>query len=333
MRRPSRFLLRVSAALSLWSAGLFAADPAGNTPELQSAIAEYRARHDAEARAALEKIRADDPASDIAYFYLGKLAKRRKDWLEAIAQWKKCTELKPNEAEYWGVLAEAYAQRMNQNKVSYFRYRKPVRAALEKAIELAPDDLRFRRGYIILLVKTPGFLGGSMDDARLQAEEIKKRDPAAGWLVLGQIESEAKNWAAAETALLEAAKLSPDSVEPAIALARLLIERDRSEDALKRFDELLTQNPKHPGAQVYFAKAALACDRELERGEAALREFLKLSSPPPQLPSAAEAQAMLGEFLWRRGDKNGAREAYEAALKMDPDQSVASAGLKRLKAD
>lgn len=329
MMRKRQLLAWVAVAFA--SLAAVAADPVATTPEVQAAVVAYRARHDAEAQATFEKILAADPANDVAHFYLGKLAKRRKDWKEAITHWKQCTELKPDFAEYWGVLAEAYGRRASQNYLVAAGCVKPARQALEQAITLAPDDLRFRLGYIKLMMAVPRILGGSVAKAREQAEEVKRRDAGAGWLVIGQIEIQEKNWKAAEKALLEAAAAKPTAVEPPIELARLLIERDRSDDALRRFDELLAQNPNHPGAQVYFAKAALACDRELVRGETALQQYLALASPPPQLPSAAEAQAMLGEFLARRGDKEGARAAFEAALKMDPDQTVARAGMKRLR--
>lgn len=308
-----------------------AADPVATTAEQQSALVEYRARHDAVAKAALEKLLTANPQDDFAHFYLGKLAKRRKDWKEAIAHWKRCTELKPEFAEYWGVLSEAYGKRIEQNFFTAPRYGRPALTALETAIARDPDDLRFRAGYIKAMLELPGILGGSVRKAREQAEEMKQRDAFAGRLALGHIELHEKNWDAAEQAFLAAVALKPESPEPAIELARLLIERGRSADALKRCDELLAQNPNHPGAQVYFAQATLACDRDLERGEAALQKFLVLPSPPAQLPSAPEAQAMLGEFRARRGDKDGARAAFEAALAMDPDQKLARAGMKRLR--
>lgn len=306
------------------------AEPASDSPALAAALVEFRARRDAEAKAAYEKIVADDPKNDAAYYYLGRLAKRRKDWKEVVRCWEKCTELKPDFGQYWAVLAEAYGRRVQENVLTFAGNTKRARAALEKSVELEPDNLTFRSGLILFHVRVPGLLGGSIAKAREQAEEIRKRDAAAGWLALGKIELHERNWAEAEKDFLAAAEAKPESIEPPVALAQLLLERGRAADALARLDELLARQPDHAAALFYFAKAALVAERELERGEAALRRYLAQPQHLPTLPTHGEAWATLGDFLARRGDKTAARTAYEEALSLEAEQPLAVAGLKRL---
>ena len=61
-----------------------------------------------------------------------------------------------------------------------------------------------------------------------------------------------------------------------------------------------------------------------------LRRCLELK-PPANLPGPNGAHYRIGMILEKKGDANGARTEYEAALKLDPSMKQASEALAKLK--
>jgi hypothetical protein len=55
-----------------------------------------------------------------------------------------------------------------------------TRDELERAVELDPNHLDARWGLVQYYALAPGYLGGSEEKARQEAEEISKRDAALG---------------------------------------------------------------------------------------------------------------------------------------------------------
>lgn len=253
MRRARPFVLFSLLAAS--ALPVFAAEPKLATPELAAAHAHYTAREDAEAKMAFAAILAKDPTNAAAEYYLGRIAKRQKDWETVTTHYARCTELEPANALYWADLGEAYGKLAG--KASVFRQlglARKCRTALEKAVELAPDDIEFRRGLAEFYEKAPGIAGGGHGKALAQAEAIRQLDPFAGAMTTGSIEAHAKNWPQAEAALLEAAAIRPDSVEPHLGLGELRLRRGDKAGARTAFASVLRIAPGHPRASEALAR-------------------------------------------------------------------------------
>ena len=328
MRRFRILLIAVLAPL----AALCAEPPATTpSPELATAREHFTARRDAEAQAAFERILAADPANHVAVYHLGRLAKRRGDWPAVTEFYERCTRLAPAEALYWADLGEAYGKLAG--KAGIFKqlgFARKCRDALEKAVELAPDNLDYRRGLLEFCEKAPSIAGGGRDKALAQAAEIAKRDAYAGALATGGIHARAKNWAAAEIAFASAARLRPSAVEPLDALGLLYAEQERYTDALVQFDQALARNPDDFAVLFQIGRVAALSGLNLAEGEAALRRYIAQPARLPGLPSTANAQHRLGDILARRGDTAAARAAYEEALRLDPGLKPAAEALAKL---
>ncbi len=226
-----------------------AAEPALLSPELASAHAHYTARRDADAKAAFAAILAANPNDAVAEYYLGRLAKRTKDWERVAAHYERCTRLEPANALYWADLGEAYGKLAG--KASIFRQlglARKCRSALETAVELAPEEIEYRRGLAEFYEKAPSIAGGGHGKALAQAAEIAKRDPFAGAMTTGSIEAHARNWPQAEAAFRDAAMLRPESAEPQVALGDMLLRAGRKDAARHAFETALRIVPNHPRA-------------------------------------------------------------------------------------
>ena len=325
--------LRLLVLLLPW-ASLCAASDQAATPHADMAAARelFKSRRDTEAQASLEHILAAEPANHEAVYLLGRLAKRHGDWAAVTEFYERCTRLAPAQALYWADLGEAYGKLAT--KASIFKQlglAKKCRSALEKSVELEPDNIAYRRGLIGYYEDAPAIAGGGLDKALAQAAEIAKRDAFAGALVTGGIHAHAKNWAAAETAFAQAAKLKPAAVEPLADLGMLYAEQKRFADALVQFDQAIARNPDDFAVLFQIGRVTSLSGLNLAEGEAALRRYLSQPAHPPGLPSNANAQHRLGDILARRGDTAAARTAYEEALRLDPGLKPAAEALANLK--
>lgn len=328
--RLLRPLLATALAAAVTLSGFAAAAP--DSPAMKAAIEHYTARRDAEAQAAFEALARADAANPAPLHYLSRLAKRKKDWAKCAELLEQCTKLAPRSPEYWSDLGEAYGRLAAKGSVfSALGTAKKSRAALEKAVEVAPDDIRYRYGLIAFLLEAPGIAGGSVSDARKQADEIGKRDAYSGQMAHAQIAMHEKEWTTAEQAYREAARLKPAGLDAPFALGQLCAQLGRYDEAFKIFEDLLVQNPQYIAALYQVGRTAALSGQRLERGQAALESYILQPNRAANLPTVAHARLRLGEIFVKRGDPASARVQLDSALQLDPNLKEAAEALKKLK--
>ncbi|MDB6095395.1 MAG: hypothetical protein JWM32_2957 [Verrucomicrobia bacterium] len=263
----------------------------------ETAIALYKAKQFPEARIAFEKIAAENPRDAEAHYYLGTIADRRNDNDEAVKQLEAAVALNPASSEYFASLGEAYGTAANKaGMLAKMSWAKKCQAALEKSIELDPNNLAARNGLVSYYRAAPSFVGGGMPKAYAQAEEIRKRDPLMG----------------------------------ASVLAQLYIVEHKYEEAFGLFNEVLEASPDNYLAHYSLGRTAAQSGLHLAEGEKALKRCLELT-PGKGDPSHAAVQWRLGNLAEKRGDPAAARTAYESALNLDPGFTQAKAALAKLK--
>jgi tetratricopeptide (TPR) repeat protein len=265
--------------------------------EHAEALALFEQKRYAEAQALFEQEIADNPDDGTAHYYLGRLARLRQQLPTAIEHLEKATAVEPENAAYqyeFGAACGLHADTLGMS----FRaasFARQGRAALEKAVALAPDQLRYRRGLLEFHRTAPGIVGGSIAKAYEQAEAIRALDPLAGALEL-------------------------------IALYR---HQKRHADAFAAASALVAEHPDHPMALFRFGEAAAVTGQETAKGMAALERCLTLLNPEAG-PSPAHVHWRLGQLRQKQGDIEGARSAFRAALAIEPNQQEMAADLARL---
>ena len=93
---------------------------------------------------------------------------------------------------------------------------------------------------------------------------------------------------------------------------------------------MLKTNPDDYTALYQIGRLAALTGQFVDRGIASLRRCLELT-PPPGPQSHAAVHWRLGQLFEKKNDRAGARAAYEAALKLDPNFAQAVEALKKLK--
>jgi tetratricopeptide (TPR) repeat protein len=262
--------------------------------DLDHAVALFEAKHFPDARAAFEKIAASEPSNTAVHYYLGRIALERDDSDNAVDELEKATAGGPRNSDYYFWLGGAYGLYARQH-TSISKARK-CRDAFLRAVELDPNNLDARAALVSFYRMSPWFVGGSMKKAHAQADEIKKRDPLLGAEAEGEI----------------------------------CIAEKKYDDAFNAFESLLKEHPDQIAALYQIGYIAATTGQRLDRGEAALKEYLT-HTPNDTQPSLAYAHYRLGDIYREKEDDEAARKEYRAALALDPNLKQAAGALDGLK--
>jgi len=286
---------RFCAVLAFFTLALLASaavDPAAFT----AAVNLYGQRKPLEAQKAFEALAATDAGNADVQFYLGRLALQRDDHQKAVTYLEKAVALVPTEARYHHRLGDAFG--LSAQKAGMFSKMSlagKCRTAYEKAVELDPQSVDARFSLLGFYQQAPSLIGGGIDKALLQAQEIKKLDPARGRM----------------------------------AIAGVYVIEKKYAQAFAEFDEALKAKPGDYAALFQTGRLTAITGERLADGLIALRQCLA-QTPPENQPGHAAAHWRIGNILEKQGDKPAARIAYEAALKIDPKFPQAIESLKKL---
>jgi len=271
--------------------------PAAEPTMREQVSALFREQKWADAQALLEKVAAAEPTNAEVQYFLGVSFLNRNDAEHALPYLEKAVALDPAKSGYIRHLGDAYG--MTAQKAGLFAkmsWAKKCKAAYEKAVELDPKDINARWCVMEFCRQAPGFLGGGMEAAYSQASAIKQLDLARG----------------------------------RSAYATLYIADKKYAEAFAVYDEMLKDSPEDFATLYQVGKLADTTDQELDRGLAALRKCLTIS-PPADPRGYVPAHWRIGNILAKKGDKTAARAAYEAALAADPQFTLATESLAKLK--
>jgi len=269
-----------------------AVDPAA----FSAAVDLFSQRKPLEAQKAFETLAAADAGNADVQFYLGRIALQRDDHEKAVACLEKAVALAPGDARYHHRLGDAYG--LSAQKAGMFSkmgLAGKCRAAYEKAVELDPKNIAARLSLLGFYQQAPGIVGGGLDKALAQAQEIKRLDPARGRM----------------------------------AIAGVYVLEKKYAEAFAEFDEALKEQPGDYAALFQTGRLAAITGERLAGGLEAPRQCL-IQTPPENQPGHAAAHWRIGNILEKQNDRAGARAAYEAALKVDPKFPQAIESLKKL---
>jgi len=272
---------------------------AGKEADLAAAHALLAARQPAEAQAAFERLHAADPTQAEVNHALGQLANRRDDPAQAIRYFTAASTAEPLAGRHQQGLGDAYGRQAERAGIfGGLGLARQCVAAYERAVALEPGNVEFRLSLLEFYRLAPAIVGGGATRARAQVEAIRQLDPNRG----------------------------------RIAAATLLAGEKRTAEAFAELASALEAQPDDVVALYQVGRLAALTGQELERGAAALRRYLELPEGMlPQAPGHASGHWRLGQVRERQSDRESARAAFEAALRLDPGFKPAAEALRRLR--
>jgi tetratricopeptide (TPR) repeat protein len=256
----------------------------------------YRAKRYAEARTAYAQVAAADPDNAEAAYHLGQLALMRNEQEEAVKWLEKATALAPRSSPYFRALGDAYG--LSAQKAGLFSklgFARKCLAAYEQGVALDPQSVNARYALFNFYRSAPAIIGGGVDKARTQAQEIQKLDVVRGTL----------------------------------ALAELSVADKKYEKAFEALENLRRSHPEALDAVYQIGRVTALSGLRLDEGAASLKEYLT-HTPDDNQPPLWAAHWRLGQIFEKKGDPAAARAEYEVALKLNPTQPQLIEAMKRL---
>ena len=279
-----------------WLLSLLLATSLGAAPSYEEALSLFNQRKDAEAEAAFRALAAENPRHVNALIHLGRLAMRARKTDDALRHFQSAVELEPNNSVALGELGGAYGSKaQNAGLIEKASLAGKSRKAMERAVELDPNNADARSGLVQFYAQAPSMMGGGMDKAHAQADALIKLDAARG----------------------RAAK------------ADLFVREKKYDAAFVLYDEAVKANPADYSSLYALGRLAAETGRNLDRGLETLRRCLELA-PGQNQPTHAAAQWRIGNILERKGDRAAAKAAYQASLALDPGFTQAQTALRKL---
>ena len=236
----------------------------------------------------------------IAHDCLGLDFYEKGEMEEAIEQYRKVLEIKPNYAEAWCDLGVAlFEHKEKEQAVECYR----------RAIEIKP---RYAEAW--------GSLGVALFDkgAKEQAVECYHRaleiDPhyAEGWGNLGAALFDKGDKEQAIADYRKALEIDPRYVKADYNWGNALATEGQFDEAIAHFRKALAAKPDYANA-LYGLGAALCAKEQWDEGIAQYRKALETK------PDFGEARYSLGKALLRKGDFDQAMDCFQKAGATSPD--------------
>jgi tetratricopeptide (TPR) repeat protein len=305
---PKSVMARIALGQFLWSTGksadaedtfkaALALEPANGLANRALAAFYVRSNRAAEAepyfRKAVEASGALDAKLALVDYYVG--IKRPTDALGVL-------EKLSAEARYWA-LARAKIADIQQREGTTADAFRTVDEVLAKQPTLVAA--RIVRGRLLLG-------DGRIDDALADAQEALKVDPrnAEAYYLLGSVQEAKRDLDAAAKSFAEVLRLNPRASTAQVRLALIEMQRNALPSAVQLAEQAAAQQPGNLGAQLLLARSLLARG-DLDRATVVTRHLLEAA------PREAVVQSQAGMLARAKGDRSGARAAFEKALSLN----------------
>lgn len=260
----------------------------------------------------------------------GEAALRAQDTDRAAELLEQAVAQAPKDAEAHSLLAQAYGAQANAGgMITKMRLAGKIREHFERAVALAPEEIRYREALLEYYVQAPSAMGGGADKAQAQAAEIARRDQARGLAAAGRIAQLEGNADEALAKYRQAAAARPDDARIALRQVIYLQELKRWPEAFKTLDAFLAANPGAGTAWYQLGRTAVLANTRHADGERAFRRFISMPrhADDPPLEAAHWRLGMLYEQMNRKAE---AKQEYQRALQLNPGHKESKAALKKL---
>jgi tetratricopeptide (TPR) repeat protein len=251
-------------------------------------------------------------------------------WDRAVEAAERAVALQTKSSEYHHWLGRAYGNKAEHcNPFCAAGLAGKVRAEFERAVELDAANVQARTDLAEYYMEAPGIMGGSKEKARMQAEQIAQRDPAAAAWVRARLAEKEKQFDIAEKEFRAALEASSSPAGAWLDLAGFYRRRGRWTDLEAAVSKAVAL-PKRSGGTLFEAASILfRAGRNFTGAVDMLRQYLNGEKKVCDAP-AFRAHYLLGSILEKQGDMQAAAAAYQASLALARDFDDPRKALKRV---
>ncbi|MBC7561878.1 MAG: tetratricopeptide repeat protein [Gemmatimonadaceae bacterium] len=282
-------------------------------------------------RAAMQKLYASGRTTPAGHFAAGCADVLASRWDSAAAHFDAAAKGNPSSSAAFLWIGNIAGQRARMAPLAARLKLAPmIRDAYAKAIELDGTNIDAREGLMQFQLEAPSTIGGDKAKAAEQALAIGRLVPYRGLAAEIAVATAARNQPAAERLLLRATTQFPDSVLGWANLSAMQADGQRAPDAFATVTRWQARGTNRMFALFALGRTAAVTGQQRERGEQALRQYLRGQRSPSD-PPFANAHHRLGMIFERAGRKDDARVEFQAALRLSPQMRDAQFALDRLK--
>ncbi len=177
------------------------------------------------------------PTSPEIQLLLAEVAVRDKKFEAALGYLERAIEGMPGNADAWALLGHAYQNTGRRDDAAQ---------AYGKAVELAPQDLKFRTTYGLLLG-----MAGDLDEGLAQLQKVVETpgySEADAWVNLGWIRRNRNEPRESITAYSQALEIDPDQAQAYLGLGWAHHQMQAHDDAISAYQQAVALDPSLAGA-------------------------------------------------------------------------------------
>ncbi|WP_406684812.1 tetratricopeptide repeat protein [Seonamhaeicola sp. MEBiC1930] len=252
------------------------------------------------------------PENMLGIELLGDSYGHQKKWDEAIYQYKKLVDYKPENAnyhyKYGGVLG---MKALMVNKFKALMIIGDVKASFLKAAELDIEHIDVRWALVELYMQLPGVIGGSKNKALKYASQLENLSKVDGYLAKGYIYELDKEPELAEKHYKQALKVGGSVT----CFEKLTSFYENNNQPQKAINNLENAYEKHNKNAMHYQIGKVCADYniQLEKGERCLLMYIENHSVKDGVP-IEWAYFRLAQISKNKLDKVGALKWIDKAL-------------------
>jgi len=248
---------------------------------------------------------------------------------------QRAADAEPARAEVQWLLGEIACQKAGSaGPLNSLGLARKCKAALSRAVELAPDSLTYLESLANYLSQAPGLAGGDRDSALKLTERVRQRDDARGDLLTANLlwSGDAAAKARADSLVEGALSRHPADRLVQLRVGAWWVSTNRPERALAVYEGMAVRDPQDPIARFFLGRQLVLMKRDLRRAQ----EHLRFAAAAPAPPSGTQSFTpgapwyRLGQTYVQLGMADSARICFEQALKINPQLQPARLSLDSL---
>ncbi len=249
---------------------------------------------------------------------------------DAIATLERAVELEPGNTSAHHLLGQGYLAKLNTvNMIRKLGFAKKAVRSYKRAIALDAEYVEARVSLAQFYFNAPAIAGGGFDKGVEQVEVIKTLAPLRAHALMAEAYAEKKQPEKAEAEYRAAMAAAPDDPDLYYRLGLLYQGEEQWDKAFDAFDSGI-EKADDARSLYQIGRTAVFAGTQLERGEKALLQYIEDEPEGRGLPSVAGARWRLGMIYEQMDRIDQARQQYEAALSLEPDNEHAKKSLRNL---
>jgi tetratricopeptide (TPR) repeat protein len=275
-----------------------------------------------EATASLHEVLDAQPGDAEAHQLLCRIYYAQEMADRAIHECELAVANAPDSSDNQMWLGRAYGFKASHaNPISALNLAIKVRVAFERAVQLDPENIHAMNDLGEFYVEAPPLIGGGLDKAQALAARMQPHFPAQAHRLLALIAEKKKDDSLAEAEFSNAVAAGK-TPETYIDLGQFYQRHHQPDKMLEALQSGISADHHKGPALVDAASILTAAHSSPELAESLLRTYLSSSAKTDDAP-AFKVHVQLGELLAQRGDPDGARREYAAALALAPNYAPA----------